>query len=123
IAISRRLEDEGISVPTFVSPMFKWLAPGKLPQAGKVDFAFNPSECPTKEVVTHAIQIAVILGAPHMRIFSYLRYDGFKPLDLWEVNDDLSKLMSLASHYDVTLQLENEPVCNVGNIAELAYLF
>src|SRR5439155_12702349 len=29
----------------------------------------------------------------------------------------------LASHYDITLQLENEPVCNIGNIAELAYLF
>jgi sugar phosphate isomerase/epimerase len=123
IAISRRLENEGISVPTFVSPMFKWLAPGKTPSGGKVDFAFNPIECPTKEVVTHAVQIAVILGAPHMRIFSYLRYDGFKPLDLWGLNDDLSKLMGLASHYDITLQLENEPVCNIGNIAELAYLF
>jgi sugar phosphate isomerase/epimerase len=123
IAISRRLEKEGISVPTFVSPMFKWLAPGKTPTSAKVDFAFNPTECPTKEVVTHAMQIAVILGAPHMRIFSYLRYDGFKPEDLWELNDDLGKLMGLAGHYDITLQLENEPVCNIGNIAELAYLF
>jgi sugar phosphate isomerase/epimerase len=123
IAISRRLENEGISVPTFVSPMFKWLAPGQTAGTGKVDFAFHPTECPTKEVVTHAMQIAVILGAPHMRIFSYLRYPGFEPLHLWGLNDDLSKLMGLASYYDITLQLENEPVCNIGNIAELAHLF
>jgi sugar phosphate isomerase/epimerase len=123
IAISRRLEKEGISVPSFVSPMFKWLAPGKTPSGAKVDFPFNPIECPVKEVVTHAMQIAVILGAPHMRIFSYLRYDGFKPEDLWELSDDFGKLMGLAGHYDITLQLENEPVCNIGNIAELAYLF
>src|SRR6201995_866549 len=55
IAISRRLEKEGITVPTFVSPMFKWSAPGKTVDKVKVDFAFNPAECPTKEVVTHAM--------------------------------------------------------------------
>src|SRR5439155_16645874 len=36
---------------------------------------------------------------------------------------DLRKLLGLAGHYDITLQLENEPVCNVGNIAELAAFF
>jgi sugar phosphate isomerase/epimerase len=123
VAISRRLEEEGISVPAFVSPMFKWLAPGKAPSGGKVDFAFDPAQCPVNDVVNHAMQIAVILGAPHMRIFSYLRYDGFKPKDLWQLSGDLSKLMGLAGHYDITLQLENEPVCNIGNIAELADLF
>jgi sugar phosphate isomerase/epimerase len=68
------------------------------------------------------MQIAVILGAPHMRIFSYLRYGGFRPADLSN-ETDLRKLLGLASHYDITLQLENEPVCNVGNIAELAAFF
>ena len=71
--------------------------------------------------MTHAMQIAVILGAPHMRIFSYLRYSGFRPADL-NNETDLRKLLGLAGHYD-TLQLENEPVCNVGNIAELAAFF
>ena len=69
------------------------------------------------------MQIAVILGAPHMRIFSYLRYDGFQPSDLGNLTDHLTKLLGLAGHYDITLQLENEPVCNVGNIAELAAFF
>ncbi len=69
------------------------------------------------------MQIAVILGAPHMRIFSYLRYGGFQPSDLGNLTDHLTKLLGLAGHYDITLQLENEPVCNVGNIAELAAFF
>jgi sugar phosphate isomerase/epimerase len=123
IAISRRLEEGGISVPAFVSPMFKWLAPGQTTNGGKVDFAFDPAECPAKDLVNHAIQIAVILGAAHMRIFSWLRYDGFKPEHMVQWSGELSKLIGQASHYDITLQLENEPVCNVGNIAELADFF
>ncbi len=124
IHISRTLEKAGITVPAFVSPAFKWKAPGRLSSGGdKVDFAFNPEDCPVEDWVAHAMQIAVILGAPHMRIFSYLRYGGFRPSDLGRLNGNLGKLLGLASHYDITLQLENEPVCNVGNIAELAAFF
>lgn len=124
IHISRTLEKAGITVPAFVSPAFKWQAPGKAASGGgKVDFAFDPLQCPAEDWVAHAMQIAVILGAPHMRIFSYLRYGGFRPADLGKLTKDLSKLLGLAGHYDVTLQLENEPVCNVGNIAELAAFF
>lgn len=123
IHISRTLEKAGISVPAFVSPAFKWQAPGRHATNGKVDFAFDPTLCPIEDWVGHAMQIAVILGAPHLRIFSYLRYDGFRPADLIALTKDLSKLLTLANHYDVTLQLENEPVCNVGNVAELAAFF
>ena len=124
IHISRTLEKAGITVPAFVSPAFKWKAPGKSTNdARKVDFAFDPKECPVEDWVAHAMQIAVILGAPHMRIFSYLRYGGFRPRDLSRLTDQLNKLLGLAGHYDITLQLENEPVCNVGNIAELAAFF
>ena len=124
IHISRTLEKAGITVPAFVSPAFKWEAPGKLASGGgKVDFAFDPAECPDEDWVAHAMQIAVILGAPHMRIFSYLRYGGFRPADLGRLTNHLNKLLGLAAHYDITLQLENEPVCNVGNIAELAAFF
>jgi hypothetical protein len=31
--------------------------------------------------------------------------------------------MSLAGHYDISIQLENEPVCNIGNVAELRAFF
>jgi len=124
IHISRTLENAGITVPAFVSPAFKWKAPGRWAAGrGKVDFAFDPKQCPVEDWVAHAMQIAVILGAPHMRIFSYLRYGGFRPSALARLSDDLNKLLGLAGHYDITLQLENEPVCNVGNIAELAAFF
>ena len=82
IKISRTLEKAGLSVPTFVSPLFKWPAAGKSMAAGKVDFAFDPTLCPAEDIIDHAIEIAVILGAPHMRIFSYLRHPGFRPSHL-----------------------------------------
>ena len=122
IKISRTLEKAGLTVPTFVSPLFKWPAAGKSAAAGKVDFAFDPKECPAQDIVDHAIEIAVILGAPHMRIFSYLRHHRFRPGDLTE-GKDFTKLMSLAGHYDISIQLENEPVCNIGNVAELRAFF
>jgi sugar phosphate isomerase/epimerase len=123
IDISRRLEKAGLTVPAFVSPLFKWTAPGQATGDGKVDFAFDPRQCPAENVIDHAIEIAVILGAPHMRIFSYLRYPGFQPADLGRLSADLGKLLGQADHYDIALQLENEPVCNIGNIAELAGFF
>lgn len=121
IQISRRLEKEGITVPAFVSPLFKWLPKGAKGSAGKVDFPFDPAQCPADEMIAHAMQIAVILGAPHLRVFSFLRYENFDYLDLF--TDDFKKLSGLAHHYDVTLQLENEPVCNVGTLAQLADFF
>jgi sugar phosphate isomerase/epimerase len=122
IRISRTLEKAGLTVPTFVSPLFKWPAAGKSAVGGKVDFAFDPKECPAEDIVDHAIEIAVILGAPHMRIFSYLRHDGFRPRHL-TAGKNFAKLMNLAGNYDISIQLENEPVCNIGNVAELAAFF
>jgi sugar phosphate isomerase/epimerase len=122
IKISRTLEKAGLTVPTFVSPLFKWPAAGKSAAGGKVDFAFDPQECPAENIIDHAIEIAVILGAPHMRVFSYLRHQRFRPGDLTE-GKDFTKLIGLASHYDISIQLENEPVCNIGNVAELRAFF
>ena len=122
IKISRTLEKAGLTVPTFVSPLFKWPAAGKSAESGKVDFAFDPKECPAEDIIDHAIEIAVILGAPHMRIFSYLRHHRFRPTDLTG-SEDFTKLMGLAGHYDISIQLENEPVCNIGNVAELRAFF
>jgi sugar phosphate isomerase/epimerase len=120
IDISRKLEKAGLTVPAFVSPLFKWKAPGKWAGRSQVDFAFNPSQCPEEDFLGHAMQIAVILGAPHLRIFSYLRYPRFRHTDL---TGGLARLFGLAAEFDISLQLENEPVCNVGNIAELAAFF
>jgi sugar phosphate isomerase/epimerase len=118
--IARTLADAGITVPTFVSPVLKWLAPGKVPAGGKVDFAFDPATCPTDDPLAHAFDIATALGARKMRIFSFLRYPGFAPAD---IDAAMDRLIDLAELFDVTLELENEPVCNVGSIPELAAYF
>jgi hypothetical protein len=57
-----------------------------------------------------------------MRIFSYLRHRRFRRGDLTK-GKAFTKLMSLAGHYDISIQLENEPVCNIGNVAELRAFF
>src|SRR3954452_1193046 len=119
-AITRQLKAAGITVPTFVSPVLKWPAPGKAPAGGKVDFAFDPASCPTDDPLAHAFDVAMILGASKIRVFSFLRYPGFKPEDLEAPG---GRLGDLAERFDVTVEIENEPVCNIGSVAELAGYF
>jgi sugar phosphate isomerase/epimerase len=119
-AIGRQLKTAGISVPTFVSPVLKWAAPGKAPAGGKVDFAFDPSTCPTDDPVAHAFDVATVLGASKIRVFTYLRYPGFKPDDLLAL---MGRLVDLAERHDTAVEIENEPVCNIGSMPELTGYF
>ena len=120
-AIKATLDKSGIEVPTFVSPVLKWAAPGKAPaDGGKVDFAFDPAQCPAADPLVHAFAVANALGARHMRVFSFLRYAGYAPLDLKPAID---RLLELARRHNVIVEMENEPVCNIGSVAELAAFF
>jgi sugar phosphate isomerase/epimerase len=119
-AIGRQLKAAGVTVPTFVSPVLKWSAPGKAPAGGKVDFAFDPATCPGDEPLAHAFDVATVLGATKIRVFSFLRYPGFQPHDLAAAMD---RLLDLADRHDVTVEVENEPVCNIGSMPELTGYF
>src|SRR5476651_685983 len=119
-AIGDALDKAGIRVPTFVSPILKWSAPGKDTTAGTVDFAFDPGSCPSNDPLEYACDVAGVLGAPHLRIFSYLRHDGFEAAHLLKA---LERLMDLSGIHVTKMRLENEPVCNLGSIAELAEFF
>ena len=119
-AIGRQLKAADISVPTFVSPVLKWAAPGKAPAGGKVDFAFDPSTCPTEDPLAHAFDVATVLGASKIRVFTYLRYPGFKPDDLLA---PMGRLVDLAERHDTAVEIENEPVCNIGSMPELTGYF
>jgi sugar phosphate isomerase/epimerase len=119
-AIGKQLRAAGISVPTFVSPVLKWAAPGKAPAGGKVDFAFDPKTCPKEDPLAYAFDVAVVLGATRIRAFSFLRYAGFAPSDLDAV---VARLLDLAARNEVIIELENEPVCNIGSLPELAAYF
>ena len=66
-SIARRIEAAGLSVPTFVSPLLKWPAPGKEGADGKVDFAFDPADCPADDPLVHAFDMATVLGAERIR--------------------------------------------------------
>jgi sugar phosphate isomerase/epimerase len=119
-AISDELTKAGIKVPTFVSPVLKWPAEGQAFTGGKIDFAFDLSLCPVHDALAHAFDVATVLGATRLRAFSHLRYDDFQPED---IEPTIERLLELASRHDVTVELENEPVCNVGSVAELARFF
>ncbi|MDI1284695.1 MAG: TIM barrel protein [Reyranella sp.] len=119
-AIARTLEEAGISIPTFVSPVLKWPMPGKETVGGKVDFAFDPATCPTDDPLAYAFDVAIVLKARKLRVFTHLRYPGYQPLDLVP---RFERLADLALAYSVDVEIENEPVCNVGSVAELAAFF
>src|SRR5690349_6127062 len=72
--IGNRLQAAGISIPTFVSPVLKWPVPGRAPTDAKVDFAFDPDICPSEDVLAHAFNVAIVLRATRIRVFSFLRY-------------------------------------------------
>src|SRR5262249_40175377 len=107
--IAGELEKAGIRVPTFVSPLLKWQGAGKSTAAGKVDFAFDPGSCPSEDPLEYGCDVAGILGAPRMRIFSYLRHEAFQPRDLLKT---IERLMDLSGMHVTSMHLENEPVCN-----------
>lgn len=118
--IARRIEQAGLVVPTFVSPLLKWPAPGKGSDGGKVDFAFDPADCPADDPLVHAFDMATVFGAEKIRVFSHLRYPGYSPSDLF---GRFERLADLALTYSINVEIENEPVCNIGSLAELADFF
>lgn len=118
--IARTIEKAGLSVPTFVSPLLKWPADGKPTEGSKVDFAFDPADCPADDPLVHAFDLAVVLGADRIRVFSHLRYPGYEPKDLF---GRYERLIDLAGTYSVSVEIENEPVCNIATVTDLAELF
>lgn len=118
--IAHRIEQAGLTVPTFVSPLLKWPAPGKSDAGGKVDFAFDPADCPADDPLVHAFDMATVFGAEKIRVFSHLRYPGYQPADLF---GRFERLADLALTYSINVEIENESVCNIGSLAELAAFF
>jgi sugar phosphate isomerase/epimerase len=118
--IARRIEQAGLIVPTLVSPLLKWPAPGRSSDGGKVDFAFDPADCPADDPLVHAFDMATVFGAEKIRVFSHLRYPGYRPSDLF---GPLERLADLGATYSINVEIENEPVCNIGTMGELAEFF
>ena len=119
-AIGLALQKAGVTVSTLVSPLLRWPAPGQAASDGEAGFAFDPASCPAADAVAHAFDVAGVLRATRIRVSSYLRHDGFNPRRLVH---RIERILDLANAYAVNVEVENEPECNIGSVAELAAFF
>ncbi|MGE0765098.1 MAG: sugar phosphate isomerase/epimerase family protein [Hyphomicrobiaceae bacterium] len=115
-AVAREIRDAGLSVGTLATPLLKWPAPGRSADDVGDQFGFDMRGRTHDELYEDAFRCAEILGARDLRIFSLLTYDGFA---LDALDRDYGKLLHLAEQRDMTLHVENEPVCNISTVADL----
>lgn len=118
-AIARQIRDAGLKVGCLATPLLKWSPPGRAAATSGDQFGFDMKGRTTDELYEDTFAAAARLGTRHLRIFSFLTYDGFKLSDL---DADYGKLLALAEQHDCTLHVENEPVCNVLSVADLVAL-
>lgn len=114
--LADRLDAAGLTVGCYCSPLLKWTRPGMPVPPGTNFHGFDPDAMSHETAMVHAFEVANVLGARQVRIFSYLAYPGFTPADL---DDDLELLLDLAEAHGVDLVLENEHVCNVATLADI----
>lgn len=107
------LKRNNIKVSCLASPILKWY-PNKSKEINnkQVDsFYFNDNF-----ELERIFQLAKIFNTKYIRIFSFLKYNGFKLSDL---KDEINILLQLAKKYNKILLIENEPVCNIDDIKKL----
>ena len=119
VGAAQRVRAAGLSVSCICTPLLKWSPPGKASQAEGDQFGFELGDRTPGVVYAQAFEAAEVLGARHLRIFSYLSYGGYKVDDLRGPIDDL---LALAEKFDMKLHVENEGVCNIAGFAELEAL-
>jgi sugar phosphate isomerase/epimerase len=116
---ARRVRTAGLKVSCICTPLLKWSPPGRTAQASGDQFGFELGDRAPRDIYAEAFAAAEILGARHLRVFSYLAYDGYRVDDLRGPMDDL---LALAEKFDMKLHVENEGVCNIAGFAELEAL-
>lgn len=103
----------GLRVAALAAPLWKWCLPEAKP--GRVDsfgFPTQVARADRKRWVDRALEVAGILGAPRVRVFSHLRVG-----DLTEAFADdplLPYALECAQRAGIRLLLENEPVCTMA---------
>src|SRR6202521_2992410 len=95
---ARRVRAAGLSVTCICTPLLKWSPPGKASPAKGDQFGFELGDRAPAMVYAQAFEAAEVLGARNLRIFSYLRYDGYCVDDLREPIDDLLALAEKIRH-------------------------
>lgn len=112
------LEVVGIASPVFKSPL------DEQPLKKTADFSLEGVESMSAqlELLERACSLATRFSAPLVRVFTFWR-EEFSDAVGRELVAKLTRAAELASFHNVRLAVENEPVCIVGNGAELGRLF
>ncbi|MBU1092429.1 Gfo/Idh/MocA family oxidoreductase [Patescibacteria group bacterium] len=111
--IAKKLSANKLSVNCIASPILKWSHLGKK----TIVKSFRTHGFNEKNVdYASVFELAALFKAKDIRIFSYLKYKGFKIEDLQE---EFGKLIALAKKYNMCLLLENEPACNIDTVVML----
>jgi sugar phosphate isomerase/epimerase len=122
--VKDQIEEAGLRVISIASPLLKCVLPG----GPDLDTRFHQDAFASKHtfadqtrLTERALQIAVFLKAPIVRVFSYWR--TVRPEETSEaVAEALAALADLAASAGVTIGLENEHACNVATGAESAHV-
>lgn len=114
---ARRIRAAGLTVDCLATPLLKWPGPGQPFELTGDQFGFDPRERGIDEAYATAFRAAEVFGARRLRIFSYMTYPTFALVDL---RAPIDRLLALAERHDREIVIENEPVCNVATIADLA---
>ncbi len=115
-AVAGEIRDAGLTVGTLATPLLKWPAPGREAADMGDQFGFDTRGRTPAELYEDAFRCADVLGARHLRVFSYLTYPGFA---LGDLDAEMAALLRLAERHDATIHVENEPVCNLHTVADL----
>ncbi len=119
----RRIADQaGLRILSIASPVFKCTHP----QGGPIDQRFQQDAFQAAHsfedqdrVLRRAIQVALALGAPIIRVFSFWRTTEPERL-FGHIVEALARAIDLAARHNLTIGLENEYACNLSTGKEVA---
>ena len=119
----KTLTQYDLKVTAIASPVFKSPRDGQ-PVAASGDFQLSGHESieAQLELLEHACTLANRFNTDYVRIFSFWREPWSNEI-AEDVADKLIQAAEVARGYEVTLAVENEPVCIVGTGQELGDLF
>lgn len=106
----RLIREAGLEVGCVATPILKWARAGARTLTSADQYGFDPGSRSAADWCEAAASTARELGTRHLRIFTYLSYEGYVPRDL---APDYQAMLALAEAHDLVLHVENEPVCNV----------
>lgn len=110
----------GLAVSAIASPVFK--SPiDERPRELEADFALEGVESidAQLELLDRACAVATKVGARYVRVFTFWDEPWTDEVD-GRLVDAFTRAARVAASHDVTLAIENEPVCLVGTGRELA---